>query len=160
VALAYSLEYSSETQDAVYIDLRENPSIFQDRISVEVYDSLPIGDKNAFLTDIFNVGGVVEFATSAYSMWVMKADQFTWSEVLADVLNITSNDLGEGGFLAQLSGSASTKGPEDPEQRTAASDGSRRRSLAQGLTVEGSSGTSFAMSGPVKFATMKKKRGR
>ena len=155
MALKFSLEYSSATQDAVYIDLRDNPSIFQDRISKEKYDSLPIAEKDDFLTDIFNISGVVEFATQAYMMWLMKSIQFDWEEVLETVLFITSVDLGESGALEELEGSASIEGPEDPERPcTVPTDATSRRSLSQGVTIVGSS-ISMAMSAPAAFATKK-----
>lgn len=90
MALQYKLEYlKDETQPedmSVFIQLRRNTPIYQERINKEDYDVLSDGLKHEFLTGLFNIGGVVEVSTKAYRVWISKSPTFTWDEVLNPLL--------------------------------------------------------------------------
>ena len=88
--LIYRLEFnydeSTRSDSSVFIQLRENPPIYQEHIDKEKYDILPEELKNVFLTSIFNISGVTELSVKAYRVWIMKSPVYNWKEVLDPVL--------------------------------------------------------------------------
>ena len=88
--LIYRLEFnydeSTRSDSSVFIQLRENPPIYQEHIDKEKYDILPEELKNVFLTSIFNISGVTELSVKAYRDWIMKSPVYNWKEVLDPVL--------------------------------------------------------------------------
>lgn len=113
MALDYKLEFVWEddkpADSSVYIQLRRNTPIYQDRIDKEDYDILDADLKDEFLTGIFNVSGVVEVSTKAYRVWLMKSPVFTWEEVLSPVLNFMMTYYGED-TISSLPGSGTPAG--------------------------------------------------
>lgn len=104
MALKYKLELDTKT-NAVFIHLRTNPPIFQDKISKEKYDSLPLIERNKFLTTLLGIGGIIEVATQSYLVWIAKAPCFEWDEIIPTVLFEISKALGEKGEVEALDGS-------------------------------------------------------
>lgn len=90
MALEYRLEYLKDNtraeDESVFIQLRRNTPIYQDKIDKENYDILEEENKHEFLTGLFNIGGVVEVSTKAYRVWFSKSPVFTWEEVLEPLL--------------------------------------------------------------------------
>ena len=88
--LIYRLEFnydeSTRSDSSVFIQLRENPPIYQEHIDKEKYDILPEELKNVFLTSIFNISGVTELSVKSYRVWLMKSPVYNWKEVLDPVL--------------------------------------------------------------------------
>jgi hypothetical protein len=77
---------TSSADASVFIQMRDNPPIYQEHITKEDYDILPEEQKNDFLTHLFAFAGVVEVSTKAYRIWLMKATTFSWEEVLLPIL--------------------------------------------------------------------------
>lgn len=112
MALDYKLEFntpSGSADDAVFIHIRKNVPVYENRIDKEDYDVLPVANKHVFLTGIFNVAGVVEVSSRAYRVWVMKSPVYTWQEVINPVLNSIASSLGES-TLNELPGSGRVDG--------------------------------------------------
>ncbi len=114
MALKYKLEFNWDDKDpsdpGVYIQLKGfNPPIYQPHTDKEDYDVLAAEDKNDFLTGLFNIQGVVEVSTKAYRVWIMKAPQYDWEEVLVPVLTFIKDEFGES-VLEELPGSGTTDG--------------------------------------------------
>ena len=111
MALQYKLEYlKDETQPedmSVFIQMRRNTPVYQDKIDKEDYDVLDSGSKHEFLTGLFNINGVVEISSKAYRVWVSKSPVFTWDEVLTPLL-IYMRDYFEEDELQELQGSGMT----------------------------------------------------
>ena len=88
--LIYRLEFnydeSTRSDSSVFIQLRENPPIYQEHIDKEKYDILSEELKNVFLTSIFNISGVTELSVKSYRVWLMKSPVYNWKEVLDPVL--------------------------------------------------------------------------
>lgn len=86
----YKLEFlyddTAPSDDGVYIHMRDNPPIYKEHTTKEDYDVLGDDEKNAFLTELFTVAGVVEVSTKAYRIWLMKSPVYTWEEVLAPII--------------------------------------------------------------------------
>lgn len=89
-AFKYKLEFSYDNTSAadasVFIQMRNNPPIYKNHINKENYDVLSPAAKNDFLTNLFNIAGVVELSTTAYRVWLMKSPVYSWQEVLGPVL--------------------------------------------------------------------------
>lgn len=100
---------STPSDASVYIQMRDNPPIYQKHITKEDYDILPTASKNDFLTGIFEVAGVTELSTGAYRVWLMKSPVYTWAEVLLPVLTFIGEGYGYSG-LNPLPGSAQPDG--------------------------------------------------
>lgn len=128
MALKYKLERGPK--NSMYVHLRDNPPVFQDRISKERYDTIPLGDKKKFLTSIFNTGGVIEAATQSYLVWIMKAPTFEWKEMLPNILYEISMAMGEKGEVEAIEGSADLEGKGGAKLQKSP------RKLVQGLTIE------------------------
>lgn len=124
MAFEYKLEFSYDettpSDSSVYIQMRRNTPVYQGHITKEDYDVLDDTLKNAFLTGLFNISGVVELSTKAYRIWVMKSPVFNWQEVLEPLLYYVANFYGESRITA-LPGSAMIDGTgfkiESPIQR-------------------------------------------
>jgi hypothetical protein len=120
----YKLEFNYDNKapaDAsVYIQMRENPPIYQDHIDKEDYDIRPSELKHPFLTTIFNIAGVTELSSKAYRLWLMKSPVYTWEEVLTPVLDYL-RDYYHFDSIAELPGSAHVDGTgftlDDPVNR-------------------------------------------
>lgn len=86
----YKLEFvfddTAPGDASVFIQMRNNPPIYQDHITKEEYDILPDEEKNDFLTHLFAFAGVVELSTKAYRIWLMKSPVYHWDEVLVPIL--------------------------------------------------------------------------
>lgn len=84
----YKLEFiydeNAPADAAVFIQMRDNPPVYQDHIDKEVYEVE--GPQSDFLTGLFDVPGVVEVSVRAYRIWLMKSPVYTWKEVLEAVL--------------------------------------------------------------------------
>ena len=113
MAFEYKLEFTYDettpSDSSVYIQMRRNTPIYQSHITKEDYDVLPDIQKNAFLTGLFNISGVVELSTKAYRIWVMKSPVFNWEEVLTPLLYYVANFYGESA-ITSLPGSAMIDG--------------------------------------------------
>lgn len=114
MALKYKLEFNWDDEDpsdpGVYIQLKGfNPPIYRPHTDKEDYDVLPAGEKNDFLTGLFNIQGVVEMSVKAYRIWIMKSSQYDWEEVLTPVLGFIRDHFGESSLEA-LPGSGNTDG--------------------------------------------------
>lgn len=128
MTLQYKLELDKKS-NAIFIHLRTNPPIFQDKISKEKYDSLPLIERNKFLTTLLGIGGVIEISTQSYLVWIMKAPTFEWKEIIPTVLFEISKTLGENGEVEPLEGSAGIDG-------TGAQKSSEpMRKLIQGVSI-------------------------
>jgi len=113
MAFEYKLEYVYQDETpadaSVYIQMKRNTPIYQGRIAKEDYDILEDEEKNEFLTELFNIAGVVEISTQAYRIWVMKSPVFNWSDVLLPMLTYLTEYYGEDGY-SDLPGSANPDG--------------------------------------------------
>jgi hypothetical protein len=87
----YKLEFiyddSSPYDSSVFIQMRDNPPIYQEHITKEDYDVLPDEMKHEFLTTIIETAGVTEMSTKAYRVWIMKSPVFNWEEILDPLLH-------------------------------------------------------------------------
>ena len=128
MALKYKLELDTKN-NSVYIHLRTNPPIFQDKISKEKYESLPLVERNKFLTTVLGIGGIIEVSTQSYLVWVMKAPTFEWNEILPTLLFEVSRSLGEKGEIEALEGSMSI------DKIVARKAPSPVRKLVQGVSI-------------------------
>jgi hypothetical protein len=95
-AFQYKLEYLKDDElpqdPAVFIHLRVNTPIYMTKIKKENYD---IGTfKHDWMTGIFNIGGVVEAASQAYRVWLMKSPVFQWDEVIPPLIWFMADYLG------------------------------------------------------------------
>jgi hypothetical protein len=111
--LIYKLEYvfddSTAADESVFIHIRDNPPIYQSRITKESYDILPEEEKNEFLTQIFNMAGVTELSSKAYRLWVMKSPVYNWKEVMDPSIDYLRTFFGHTDTQS-LPGSANTDG--------------------------------------------------
>lgn len=86
----YKLEFlydnSTPSDAAVFIQMRDNPPIYQEHITKEDYDILPDELKHEFLTTIIQIAGVTEMSTKAYRVWIMKSPAYGWQEILDPML--------------------------------------------------------------------------
>jgi len=109
----YKLEFiyddTSSSDASVFIQMRDNPPIYQDDITKEVYDVLPDDQKDDFLTQMFSFAGVTELSTKAYRIWLMKAPTYSWEEVLVPILYYLTSFYGKDDFQS-LPGSAMVNG--------------------------------------------------
>lgn len=127
MALKYKLELDKKT-NAIFIHLRTNPPIFQDKIAKEKYDSLPLIKKNKFLTALMSIGGIIEVATQSYLVWIAKAPCFEWDEIIPTVLFEISKALGEKGETEALDGSVTI-------EKISKKGESPVRKLVQGVSI-------------------------
>jgi len=113
MAFQYKLEFSFDdttaSDSSVYIQLRNNPPIYQAHIDKENYDVLPEEQKNEFLTNLFLIAGVTELSTRAYRVWLMKSPTYTWEEVLLPVIYYMAGYYGES-TIESLPGSGQING--------------------------------------------------
>jgi len=111
--LEYRLEFTKDDKNAsdsaVFIHLRRNPPIYQDRIDKEDYDILDESEKNAFTTGLIEIAGVVEISLKAYRIWMAKSPVYEWEEILLPVLFFIKDFFGDDD-LEQLPGSANPDG--------------------------------------------------
>lgn len=107
--LEFSYDSSASADASVFIQMRDNPPIYQDRIEKEVYDLLAQSSKSDFLTALFNIAGVVELSSKAYRIWLMKSPVYSWQEVLVPTLAYLSYYF-QHDRLSPLPGSGNTDG--------------------------------------------------
>lgn len=109
----YKLEFifddTAPSDASVFIQMRDNPPIYQEHVTKESYDILPSLSKHVFLTNLFLIAGVTELSTKAYRVWIMKSPVYSWSEVLVPVLFYMSGFFGYSG-IKDLPGSGNLDG--------------------------------------------------
>jgi hypothetical protein len=106
MVLQYKLEYykndNEPEDDSVYIHIRRNTPIYQNKIDKETYE---LGaNRNDWMDGIFNIGGIVEASSRAYRLWVSKSPIWEWDEVLPPLLYFMKDYLEEDS-LEELPGS-------------------------------------------------------
>jgi hypothetical protein len=108
--LEYCYESSSPADASVFIQIRDNPPIYQEHIDKEAYDILSDGLKHEFLTALFNIAGVVELSTKAYRVWFMKSPAYQWLEVVEPFIFYMSDYFGYADGPEAMPGSANLDG--------------------------------------------------
>lgn len=107
--LEFVFDDTAPADASVFIQLRDNPPIYQAHTTKEEYDILDESEKNEFLTTLFEMAGVVELATSAYRIWLMKSPAYNWEEVLDPIVHYLMSYF-EYDDLQTLPGSANIDG--------------------------------------------------
>lgn len=86
----YKLEFvydnTASSDSAVYIQMRDNPPVYQEHVTKEDYDVLQNELKHEFLTTIIQIAGITEMSVKAYRVWVMKSPAYNWEEILTPLL--------------------------------------------------------------------------
>lgn len=98
----YKLEFvydgTSAADASVFVQMRDNPPIYQRRIRKEDYDVLSEEEKDDFLTHLFAFAGVVEVSAGAYRLWMMKSPVYSWEEVLTPIMYYLTSYFGYDDF--------------------------------------------------------------
>lgn len=113
MALDYKLEFAYDNTTAadasVFIHLKHNPPIYQERIDKEDYDILDAELQHEFLVNILSIAGVTEISSRAYRIWIMKSPAYSWEDIIEPTLYYMKNWFGEDS-INPLPGSANTDG--------------------------------------------------
>lgn len=96
--LMYQVEFfqgynGKPSDEGVFIQLRHDVPSYIERTGKEDYD--PNGDDGSdFLTDLFNVNGVVVVSTTAYRVYIEKSPTYSWDEIINPVVEVIRGATG------------------------------------------------------------------